>query len=95
MFINNFDPVALTLFSFEIRWYSLAYIFGIIIGWWLGKKFIRHIQKNNNQVHEAADVLYHLLVLLSSIILFRFTFSTILFENSITMKLLLLGFCSK
>ena len=33
MFINNFDPVAFNFFSIEIRWYSLAYIFGIIIGW--------------------------------------------------------------
>ncbi len=33
MFINNFDPVALQLFSLEIRWYSLAYIFGLIFGW--------------------------------------------------------------
>ena len=32
MFINNFDPVAFEIFSFEIRWYSLAYIFGILIG---------------------------------------------------------------
>ena len=32
MFINNFDPVAFQIFSFEIRWYSLAYIFGIVFG---------------------------------------------------------------
>ena len=42
MFINNFDPVAFQIISFEIRWYSLAYIVGIIIGWMLCKKiFIR------------------------------------------------------
>ena len=28
------------------------------------KELIKAIQKNDNQVHEAADVLYHLLVLL-------------------------------
>jgi len=33
MFINNFDPVAFQVFSFDIRWYSLSYIFGIIFGW--------------------------------------------------------------
>ncbi len=38
MFINNFDPVAFQIMSFEIRWYSLAYVFGIIIGWLLCKK---------------------------------------------------------
>tara|TARA_Y100000022_G_C13244141_1_gene373917 strand:+ start:448 stop:1242 length:795 start_codon:yes stop_codon:yes gene_type:complete len=38
MFINNFDPVAIQIFSVEIRWYSLAYILGILIGWFLSKK---------------------------------------------------------
>jgi len=38
MFINNFDPVAFQIFSIEIRWYSLAYIIGISIGWILSKK---------------------------------------------------------
>ncbi len=39
MFINNFDPVAFEIFSLEIRWYSLSYILGILIGWALAKKF--------------------------------------------------------
>ena len=38
MFINNFDPVAIQIFSLEIRWYSLAYIIGILLGWILGKR---------------------------------------------------------
>ena len=38
MFINNFDPVAFEILSLEIRWYSLAYIFGIILGWSYCKK---------------------------------------------------------
>jgi phosphatidylglycerol---prolipoprotein diacylglyceryl transferase len=38
MFINNFDPVALEISSIEIRWYSLAYITGILVGWYLAKK---------------------------------------------------------
>ena len=43
MFINNFDPIALEIFSLEIRWYSLAYIMGILLGWYLAKKvFINH-----------------------------------------------------
>jgi phosphatidylglycerol:prolipoprotein diacylglycerol transferase len=44
MFINNFDPVAFQIMSFEIRWYSLAYILGIVIGWILCKKiFIKKL----------------------------------------------------
>ena len=47
MFINNFDPVAIQFFSIEIRWYSLAYIFGILIGWFLSKKvFITNLRIN-------------------------------------------------
>ncbi len=45
MFINNFDPVAFQIMSFEIRWYSLAYIIGIVFGWLLCKKIF--IQKSD------------------------------------------------
>ena len=40
MFINNFDPVAIQFFSIEIRWYSLAYIFGILLAWVYCKKVL-------------------------------------------------------
>ena len=40
MFINNFDPVAIQIFSLEIRWYSLAYIFGILFAWIYCKKIL-------------------------------------------------------
>ena len=44
MFINNFDPIAFQIMSFEIRWYSLAYILGIVVGWILCKKiFIKNL----------------------------------------------------
>lgn len=51
MFINNFDPVAFSVFFFEIRWYSLAYIFGILIGWYLSKKYFI----DNEKVKETFD----------------------------------------
>ncbi len=40
MFTNNFDPVAFEIFSLSIRWYSLAYIFGIIFGWVYCKRIL-------------------------------------------------------
>ncbi len=40
MFTNNFDPVAFQVFSLSIRWYSLAYIFGLIFGWIYCKKVL-------------------------------------------------------
>ena len=38
MFINNFDPVAFNFLSLEIKWYSIAYILGIVLGWIYCKK---------------------------------------------------------
>ena len=51
MFINNFDPVAVQVFSIEIRWYSLAYIIGIVLGWILSKK----IFISDNEIKEKFD----------------------------------------
>ena len=51
MFINNFDPVAIQIFSLEIRWYSLAYITGILLGWILSKR----IFISDNQIKEKFD----------------------------------------
>ena len=49
MFINNFDPVAIEIFSLEIRWYSLAYIAGILFGWLIAKKlFLKNSEINKN-----------------------------------------------
>jgi len=43
MFTNNFDPIAFQVFSLEIRWYSLAYIIGITLGWiYCKKKLIKN-----------------------------------------------------
>jgi len=40
MFTHNLDPNLFDIGFIAIRWYSLAYIAGILIGWWLGKKII-------------------------------------------------------
>tara|TARA_B100000963_G_scaffold361820_1_gene400029 strand:+ start:4867 stop:5649 length:783 start_codon:yes stop_codon:yes gene_type:complete len=41
MFINDLNPVAFNFFDFEIRWYSLAYIFGLIFAFQYGKYLIK------------------------------------------------------
>ena len=51
MFINNFDPVAFQIFSLEIRWYSLAYIVGVLLGWLYCKKKLI----NDNNVSNLFD----------------------------------------
>ena len=46
MIIHNFDPVFLDLGFIQIKWYSLAYILGIILGWIFAVKIIRKTQNN-------------------------------------------------
>ncbi len=45
MYIHNLQPELFTLGFFSLRWYSLAYIFGILVGWWLSLKIIDHHSK--------------------------------------------------
>ena len=49
MFINNLDPIAFQVFSVEIRWYSLAYIVGLLLGWIYCKKFLIIDKDKKNQ----------------------------------------------
>ena len=41
MIVHNFDPVLIDFGLFQIRWYSMAYILGIIIGWIYSTKIIK------------------------------------------------------
>ena len=65
MYTHNLDPVLLDFGIIVIRWYSLAYIFGIVIGWWVGKKLIRHILKNTNlkfKLEDFDDIISYLII---------------------------------
>ena len=48
MFIHSFDPVLVDFYIFELRWYSLSYIFGILFGWFYAKKIIKYLIFNNH-----------------------------------------------
>ena len=48
MFTHNFDPVLIDLYIVEVRWYSLAYIFGILVGWIYAKKIIKRLKTNSS-----------------------------------------------
>ena len=37
----SFDPIALSLGPFVIRWYALAYIGGIVIGWLYARALVK------------------------------------------------------
>ena len=59
MFINNFDPVAFEIFSLEIRWYSLSYIFGLLFGWYFAKN---KLIKDNAQREYFDDYITYLII---------------------------------
>ncbi len=46
MIIHDFNPVLVDLGFLQIRWYSLAYIFGITLGWMCGINIIKKTEKN-------------------------------------------------
>ena len=65
MYTHNLDPVFIDFGFIVIRWYSLAYIFGIILGWWLGKKIINHIIKKVSfkfNLKEFDDLITYLII---------------------------------
>ena len=65
MYTHNLDPVLINFGFLAIRWYSLAYMLGIIAGWWLGKKIIVHILKNETlkfNVKEFDDLITYLVI---------------------------------
>ena len=55
MFTHSFDPVLVNFGIIEIRWYSLAYIFGILIGWWYGKKIIIRRFNGKNEISNLKE----------------------------------------
>ena len=59
MFINDFDPVAFNIFSLEIRWYSLSYIFGVIFGWFYCKKKLIENERYQNMFD---DYIFYLII---------------------------------
>jgi phosphatidylglycerol:prolipoprotein diacylglycerol transferase len=48
MIVHNFDPILIDLGLFQIRWYSIAYILGIVFGWIYSIKIIKDTKKKYN-----------------------------------------------
>lgn len=48
----NIDPVAIHLGPLSIHWYALAYLAGILGGWWLAKRIVR-LDNNKYRPNEA------------------------------------------
>ena len=83
MYTHNLDPVLFNFGLIEIRWYSLAYIFGILIGWWLAKRKINqrmgvtNIQFNLNDFDDLVTYLILSIIVggrLGYVILYDFSY---------------------
>ena len=63
MYTHNLDPVLIDFGFLVIRWYSLAYIFGILIGWWLGKRIIlKKFQNLNFNIKEFDNLITYIII---------------------------------
>ena len=65
MYTHSLDPILFNFGFIALRWYSLAYIVGILIGWWLGKKIIiKRFQRVNHKfdLKEFDDLITYLIV---------------------------------
>ena len=58
MIIHDFNPVLVDLGLFQIRWYSIAYILGIILGWLYAIKIINtiHAKDHNLRSIKKSDI---------------------------------------
>ena len=65
MFTHNLDPILFDFGFIAIRWYSLAYIFGILFGWWYGKKIIAEkiqLLNSNFKIEYFDDLITYLIL---------------------------------
>ena len=63
MFVHNFNPILFDFGIIAIRWYSLAYIFGIILGLSYGKYLIKKFYfQQNVKAHHLDDFLIWIVI---------------------------------
>jgi len=59
MIIHNFDPVLIDLGFFQIRWYSIAYILGILIGWIYANRIIKITRENKYNFIQISELQFN------------------------------------
>ena len=65
MYNHTLDPILIDLGFLSIRWYSLAYILGVLMGWYLGRKIITHLLQNNSlniNINQFDDFISYLII---------------------------------
>jgi len=80
MYIHNLNPVLINFGFFEVRWYSLAYIFGILIGWWIAKKIV-NFKIQNKYIQFKSNIVDDLISYIIISIIIGGRFGYIIFYN--------------
>ncbi len=65
MMVHNFNPVLIDFGIIKIHWYSLAYVFGILIGWWYGRLIITkkiHGSDQENYLKNFDDLVSYIII---------------------------------
>ncbi len=65
MYTHNLNPIIFDFGILSLRWYSLAYIAGILLGWWYGKKIISLINnrgQNNYDLNLFDDFITYVII---------------------------------
>tara|TARA_Y100000590_G_C15588486_1_gene965103 strand:- start:416 stop:1216 length:801 start_codon:yes stop_codon:yes gene_type:complete len=64
MMVHNFNPVFIDLGFFQIKWYSIAYILGIILGWLYAIKIIKNDKCTDKTIKpsEFDDLIIYLII---------------------------------
>ena len=62
MIIHNFDPVLVDFGFFQIRWYSFAYILGILVGWIYANKIIKKYNLKYITTNVFDDLIIYLIL---------------------------------
>ena len=63
--VHNFNPVLIDFGIIKIHWYSLAYVFGILIGWWYGRLIITkkiHGSDQENYLKNFDDLISYIII---------------------------------
>lgn len=62
MIVHNFDPIILDLGLIQLRWYSVAYITGIISGWLYAHKIIKNEKLNSIKIDEFDNLIIYIVL---------------------------------
>ncbi len=66
MIVHNLDPIIIDFGLFQLRWYSLAYILGITLGWMYAIKIIKLTRNKYNykqvQIYQFNDLIIYLII---------------------------------